>query len=158
MARKINVKFNGKVIDTRRTDRTYTHAIVLTDFDPQVARRLAANSWGKWGSDSARNSHRHAVEAHRPDYRYASVVTADERTRYAAIAAMPVEEYIAKCHVESIQRTERDISWRISAGALVLSYHCRHDLALKAQAAAAKDHPAYKAVIVEIEGAATAAA
>jgi hypothetical protein len=151
MARKLTVKLNGKTIGTRKTDRTYTHAIVRTDYRPEVSRSIAAGSWRTLGADNARKGHKDAIEAQSPTYRYASGITDAERARYAVIAAMPVEAYIAKCHADSLHRLEAEISRRLSVGAEVLSYCGRYDLAIKAQAAATRDHPAWTVIILPVE-------
>jgi hypothetical protein len=147
MARKITVRFNGKIIGTRTTDRLYTHALVLIDFDPEVFRARDAADWLKFGKTNAKEGHRHAVEAKEPNYRYASVVSNEERARYALVAARSVEQHVAAEHAARLQRLEAHIDRLISAGTQVLSYHQGRDRAFKAQAAASKAHPAYLVLV-----------
>lgn len=144
---KVTVTYNGKVIGTRQTDRTYTHALVLTDFDPSVLRARAEREWPAYGITSAKNMHSHAVEAKEPTYRYASVVSAEERARMAAVAAMPLEDYVAQCRVAHFERYEKLIAHRAAQGSVVLSYHMSRDLAFKAQAQANKTHGEYLVLV-----------
>ena len=137
---KVSVSYNGKVIGTRQTDRNYTHALVLVDFDPSVLRARAEREWPEYGIANAKNMHRHAVEAKESTYRYASAVTDEERTRYAAIAARTVDECVAESRAKHFQRYEDMIARRREAGPAVLSYHMSRDLAFKAQAQARKTH------------------
>lgn len=151
MARKISVKFNGKTIGTRTTDRAYTHALVLADFNPGVARAEFDKEWREYGIAGARGSREYAIEAQSPTYRYANQITEGARAGYADIAAMTVEAYVAKCHADRLQRLEAFIVQKSTKGALVLSYHGSRDLAFKAQAAASKAHPAYLVLVEPVE-------
>lgn len=151
MARKITVKFNGKVIGTRKTDRTYTHALVLTDYNPSAARDREAANWRRFGADNAKSGHAYAVVAQSKDYRYASVTSDTERARYAEAAALSVDQYVAGRRVQSLNRLEEHINKCISKGAAVLSYHGSRELAFKAQAAASKTHPEYLVLVEPVE-------
>ena len=149
--RKIVVKFNGKIIGTRTTDRLYTHALVLVDFDPAVARARDKVDWLVWGLRNAGSGHAHAIEASKPTYRYASVVSEKDRACYAATAALPVEEYISQTYAAHLQRLEEYISKCIPQGPAVLSYPTSRDLAFKAQSAASKNYPEYRVLVEPVE-------
>jgi hypothetical protein len=149
--RKITVSFNGKVIGTRQTDRTYTHALVLTDFDPVVFRARRAREWQAYGIANAQSSHRHAVVAKEPTYKYASVVSPAERANCERIAALSLDAYVAQAHADSLKRDEAWISKKISQGAQVLSYHGSRDLAFKAQAAARSVHTEYLVLVEPVD-------
>lgn len=150
---KITVSFNGTVIGSRRTDRPYTHALVLHDFDPEAVRKAAAREWPEYGVQSATQSHAHAIESIKPDYKYASVVRGDERLACERIAAMSLDEYIEECRARHFARYEKLIASRLAEGARVLSYHGRHDLALAALGQAQGAHLAYDVAIVAVDAA-----
>lgn len=149
--RKITVSLNGKVIGSRRTDRTYTHALVLVDFDPAVFRAHREREWRAYGEANAKASHRHAVVAKEPSYKYASVVSPAERANHERIAAMSLEDYVVHAHAEQLKNTEEWISKKISQGAQVLSYAGRPDLAEKRAAQARKDLTEYTVLIVPVD-------
>jgi hypothetical protein len=140
MARKIAVKFNGKTIGVRTTDRPYTHALVLTDFNPDLCRKLHLEYWAKDGRASTKSGWFHAREAQHLGYKYASVITDAARAEYAAIAAKPFDLYYAE-HAAALQRLEEHITKVISRGAEVLSYHGSRAPAFKAQSKASVTHP-----------------
>lgn len=148
--RKISVSFNGKIIGTRSTDRAYTHALVLHNFDPDMVRRLSDSAWRNDYADSARRYHRHAAEAALPSYKYASVVSAKELAEYQRVAAMPLDIYVAEQHMQHLANVEKRIASTISRGASVLSYHGSYALAVKAKGSADKVQREFDVLIAEV--------
>lgn len=167
MARKVQVLFNGAVIGTRTTDRVYTHALVLTDYNPDVSRRIAAAEVPAWAAEDARTWAWLTMMATTPvgtvptetRVQYGRTVPAwqwpvtqdDHDKAVANLAGASVEQYQARRRAERDAQLEGHIERALAAGSTVLSYCGRHDLALKAQAQAAKDHPEYTVRIAEVE-------
>jgi hypothetical protein len=148
---KYQVKFNGEIIDTRRTERTYTHALVLANFNPEACRAGYERDWRIYGKDNVKSSWVHAIGAQHLGYKYASVICDADRARYAKIAATHLEDFEAQCRREHFARCEVEIAEAITKGDKVLSYHRTLDLAAKAQGAAAKTFPSYTVLFAAVE-------
>lgn len=143
---KITVSFNGKIIGTRRTDRKYSHALVLTDFNEDVARGVEADQWRSYGKKQATNNHAYYIEQVA-----ANDFTYSDEHRARRVAALPVEEYVQEQRAAAFKRLNESIARRHDNGTVVLSYHGSAELALKAQAAAAKVHSEYTVRVVPVD-------
>lgn len=144
---KYAVRWNGKIIGTRGSNRTYTHALVLVDFDPEVVRQREERYWANSSKD-LQNSHRYAIESFKNP---SPLSTAEDKERHAKIAAMSFEEYVGLRRLEHEARVKRLIDHGISKGAQVLSFAGSRELAFKAQAQARKNHPEYLVLVEPVE-------
>jgi hypothetical protein len=164
---RLSVTFNGRVIGTRSTDRPYTHAVILTDFDEDAARRsFAAHSTVDADAKSGWSFCRLRLDTplgeipKQTEVRDGRVKLCwswpiEQRDKDSALkwldGATTVEEFAAKLSAQSLARLEKYIALKKATGNCVLSWHSSRDLAFKAKDAARDKNPAYLTLVWEVD-------
>ena len=130
MARTYRVVHNG-VEYTRRTDRTYTHVVLVRrDYQTELDTRTEE------ARERARHNHGYAVEQANQPITPESWMTAEILAEYARVAALTPEQYEAGL----VEKARAEVDGRRARGAFdtlgVLSWCGRPDLAAKEEAKA----------------------